>query len=104
MNLQRSLLSVLAITLLLSACSQAIAIPTATATPTNTPFIPTETLVPPTVTSTATATALPTFIPPLTKSLDTIKHPNLFQEYLGQSDAAVQAKLEAAWQQLFYGN
>ena len=96
--------SVLAITLLLNACSQAIAIPAATATLTNTPFLPTETPVPPTVTSTATATALPTLIPPLTKSLDTIKHPNLFQEYLGQSDAAVQAKLEAAWQQLFYGN
>ena len=29
---------------------------------------------------------------------------NLFQEYLGKSDAVVQAKLEAAWQQLFYGD
>jgi oligosaccharide reducing-end xylanase len=29
---------------------------------------------------------------------------NLFQEYLGKSDAEVQAKLEAAWQQLFYGD
>ncbi len=29
---------------------------------------------------------------------------NLFQEYLGKTDAEVQAKLEAAWQQLFYGD
>ena len=28
---------------------------------------------------------------------------NLFQEYLGKSDSEVQAKLAAAWQQLFYG-
>jgi oligosaccharide reducing-end xylanase len=29
---------------------------------------------------------------------------NLFSEYLGKSDAEVQAKIEAAWDQLFYGN
>ncbi len=28
---------------------------------------------------------------------------NLFQAYLNKSDAEVQAKLEAAWNQLFYG-
>jgi oligosaccharide reducing-end xylanase len=29
---------------------------------------------------------------------------NLFREMLGKSDAEIQAKLDAAWQQLFYGN
>jgi oligosaccharide reducing-end xylanase len=29
---------------------------------------------------------------------------NLFDEYLGKSDAEIQAKLDAAWDQLFYGN
>jgi oligosaccharide reducing-end xylanase len=31
-------------------------------------------------------------------------YPNLFRSWLGQSDAAVDAKLQAAWQQLFYGD
>ena len=29
---------------------------------------------------------------------------NLFKEYLGKSDAEIDAKIEAAWQQLFYGD
>ena len=29
---------------------------------------------------------------------------NLFKEYLGKSDAEVQAKIESAWRQLFYGD
>ena len=29
---------------------------------------------------------------------------NLFKEMLGKSDAEIQAKLDAAWQQLFYGD
>ena len=29
---------------------------------------------------------------------------NLFEEYLGKSDADIQAKIDAAWEQLFYGN
>ena len=29
---------------------------------------------------------------------------NLFEEYLGKSNAEVQAKIDAAWEQLFYGN
>src|SRR5690349_6674426 len=34
----------------------------------------------------------------------TAKYRNLFKEYLGKSDVEVQTKLEAAWQQLFYGD
>jgi oligosaccharide reducing-end xylanase len=40
----------------------------------------------------------------MTKSLDEITYRDLFQEYLGKSDAEVQTKLEAAWQQFFYGS
>ena len=29
---------------------------------------------------------------------------NLFEEYLGKSDTEIQAKIDAAWEQLFYGN
>src|SRR5215210_6638077 len=29
---------------------------------------------------------------------------NVFKEYLGKSDAEVQARIDAAWYQLFYGN
>jgi oligosaccharide reducing-end xylanase len=32
------------------------------------------------------------------------QYPNLFKELLGKSDADIQAKLDAAWQQLFYGD
>jgi oligosaccharide reducing-end xylanase len=34
----------------------------------------------------------------------TKEYQDLFQQYLGKSDAEVQAKIDAAWQQLFYGN
>jgi len=32
------------------------------------------------------------------------EYQNLFQQYLGKSDAEVKAKLDAAWEQLFYGS
>jgi oligosaccharide reducing-end xylanase len=32
------------------------------------------------------------------------EYPNLFEEYLGKSDADIQAKIDAAWDQLFYGD
>jgi oligosaccharide reducing-end xylanase len=38
------------------------------------------------------------------KSFETGSYRNLFQEYLGKTDAEVQGKLEAARQQLFYGD
>jgi len=65
----------------------------------------------PTAIPTATPTALPAATP--TKPAPTPspimpfpngEYRNLFKEYLGKSDADVQAKLEAAWQQLFYGD
>lgn len=37
-------------------------------------------------------------------SFETGNYRNLFQEYLGKSDAEVQSKLGAAWNQLFYGD
>ncbi len=37
------------------------------------------------------------------RSFETGVYRNLFQEYLGKSDAEVQAKLDSAWQHFFYG-
>jgi len=58
--------------------------------------------VPPTPAPTFTPTLSPT--PVSVKSYETGVYRNLFAEYLGKSEAEVQAKLEAAWQQLFYGD
>ena len=38
------------------------------------------------------------------QAVRTGSYPNLFSELLGKSEAEVQAKLDAAWQQLFYGD
>ncbi len=38
------------------------------------------------------------------KSFETGQYRNLFSEYLGKSETEIQAKIEAAWQQLFYGD
>ncbi|MFN8412054.1 MAG: glycosyl hydrolase family 8 [Anaerolineales bacterium] len=37
-------------------------------------------------------------------AFETGVYPNLFKEYLGKSDEQIQAKIEAAWNQLFYGD
>jgi oligosaccharide reducing-end xylanase len=66
--------------------------PTATRPPTAESPSPT-----PTLTSTE---PLPISI----QSFQTGRYHNLFSEYLGQSDAAVKEKIDAAWDQLFYGN
>ncbi len=50
---------------------------------------------------------MPTQVPAPTPSLgayESGEYPNLFAEYLGKSDAEVQAKIEASFQQLFYGD
>ena len=56
----------------------------------------------------APATVTQTDSPP---ALDSVKpafetgiYPNLFKDYLGKSDAEIQAKIDAAWNQLFYGD
>ncbi len=60
-----------------------------------------------------TTTAMPTATPVTTSSSSTSiamgafnsgEYRNLFKEYLDKSDAEVQAKVEAAWNQLFYGD
>jgi oligosaccharide reducing-end xylanase len=99
--LLRSFIELTLISLLLAACSGSgsTSLPAATSTnvpaPTDTPIPPTDTRLPPTPTATT--------IPPMTKPLDQITYRDLFQEYLGKSDAEVKDKLEAVWQQLFYG-
>ncbi len=84
-----SLFGLVVISLLLSDCS----IPSISIVPTVTSLSPTQPLI----------RVFPTPIPALTKPLEGITYRNLFQEYLGKSDAEVQEKLDAAWQQLFYG-
>ncbi len=66
--------------------------------PASTP-VPTDTARP--------ATPLPSPTPtpqPVVGAFESGTYRNLFQEYLGKSDAEVQAKLDAAWNQLFYGD
>lgn len=41
---------------------------------------------------------------PIKPAFETGVYPNLFQEYLGKSEAEIQAKIDAAWNQLFYGD
>jgi oligosaccharide reducing-end xylanase len=61
------------------------------------PNMLTSTSIPPTVSPTSTPQ-------PLTAAFTTGEYRNLFKEYLDKSAAEVQAKLDAAWNQLFYGN
>jgi oligosaccharide reducing-end xylanase len=81
-SLQRFLGSLAVVSFLLSACGT-----------TPTPGLPTVT---PTVTSTP--------MPVSAKSFETGEYPNLFKDYLGKSDDEIQAKIQSAWDQLFYGN
>jgi oligosaccharide reducing-end xylanase len=74
-----------------------------------TPVVPTA--VPTTLVAPANIQVTPTTAHSMTRptpapvgSLGTIPFRNLFQEYLGISDSAIQARLVAVWQQLFYGD
>jgi len=46
----------------------------------------------------------PTPAPVVTRSFVSGRYRNLFQEYLGKNETEIQARIEAAWQQLFYGD
>lgn len=59
------------------------------------------------------STATPTIVTPTNSvatplatkpAFETGVYPNLFKEYLGKSDEEIAAKIEAAWNQLFYGD
>src|SRR5215813_9910780 len=58
---------------------------------------PSPTPIPPTISPTGTPQ-------PYIGAFTSEEYRNLFKEYLGRSDAEIQAKLDAAWNQLFYGN
>ena len=49
------------------------------------------------------AFSTPTFVP-VKPAFETGVYPNLFKDYLGKSDEEIQAKIETAWNQLFYGD
>ena len=89
------LLILTGISLLLSACGS----PAAPIMPTAVPHKPIVSAIPPTALLTL---AIPTHAS--VRSFETGTFRNLFQDYLGKTDAEVQAKLETAWQQLFYGD
>jgi oligosaccharide reducing-end xylanase len=102
---RRSFLALTIHALLLAACAQPA---TPAAPPPNPPtnIPPTSTRIPSTPTPvppTDTPTPAPPSATPV-RSFETGNYRNLFAEYFGKSDAEVKAKLEAAWQQLFYGN
>lgn len=60
----------------------------------------------PAVTPTATMTPIPPSPTPepLVGAFESNEYRNLFEEYLGKSDAEAQARIDAAWEQLFYGS
>jgi oligosaccharide reducing-end xylanase len=60
----------------------------------------------PSITPATTETSVSVVTTPqsLIGAFETNEYRNLFAEYLGKSDAEVQAKIDAAWDQLFYGN
>jgi len=67
---------------------------------------PTATRLPVVESSTPIATLTST-TDPITASIQSFqtgRYRNLFSEYLGQSDAAIKEKIDAAWTQLFYGD
>jgi len=107
--LQRIMISLAAVSLLLAACSGSgtpavpAAKPTDTPPPSSSPIPPSATLAPPTDTPVPPTPTL-TMVPPMTKSLDEITYQNLFRDYLGKTDAEIQAKLDDAWQHFFYGS
>jgi len=81
--------------IILSACSQASATSGTYSTTTPSPQ-PTRSII--------TKTS-PSPTPPMTTgSFESGVYLNLFKDLLGKSDAEIQAKLDTAWQQLFYGN
>jgi oligosaccharide reducing-end xylanase len=90
--LNRPFVALTLISILLSACGIQ-ATPVRTVVPTAVPVLPTN-----------TATPKPAPTPTAVISFRTGNYRNLFQEYLGRSDSEVQAKIDMAWQQLFYGD
>lgn len=95
---RRFLSPMLFVSIILAACGSPVApvsapVPSTPAPPTQTPAPPTATPLPPT----------PAFV--LEKgAFESGEYRNLFKDYLGKSDEEIQTKIDAAWDQLFYGN
>ncbi|HND47878.1 MAG TPA: glycosyl hydrolase family 8, partial [Anaerolineales bacterium] len=56
------------------------------------------------VSATVTQTAPPPIPLPAKPAFETGVYPNLFKDYLGKSDEEIQAKIDSAFHQLFYGD
>lgn len=83
--------------LLLASCGGNAATPTVMPT-----VMPTVQVTAASVPTQTTAPAMPA--PPTVGAFQSGVYRNLFKEMLGKSDAEVQARLDAAWKQLFYGD
>jgi oligosaccharide reducing-end xylanase len=88
-TLRRSLAFLLLLSFLLSACGSPSTPVVATATQTESQPTP--------------VADAPQGIP-VQPAFETGVYPNLFRDYLGKSDEEIQAKIDAAWEQLFYGD
>jgi oligosaccharide reducing-end xylanase len=99
--LQRIFLSLALLSFLLAACGTGTTPVPQTAIPSQTA---TRSPVADSPTPTATLTGTPEPIAPSVNSFQTGKYRNYFADYLGQTDAAVKTKIDAAWNQLFYGD
>ena len=53
---------------------------------------------------TVTSTDSPPTSVPVNAAFETGVYPNLFRDYLGKNDEEIQAKIDSAWDQLFYGD
>ncbi len=88
---------------LLGSCGGKDSLPAASETPpaatATVPLQPTDVPASPTPMPTATLPVIPSV-----NSFETGAYPDLFAASLGKTEAEVQAKIEAAWQQLFYGS
>src|SRR5678816_1001746 len=56
------------------------------------------------VPATMTPTDSPSTPVPVKPAFETGVYPNLFKDYLGKTDNEIQTKIDAAWDQLFYGD
>ncbi len=89
--LRRFIVALALFSILISACGGG--------TPTSLPTPPRK----PTVTVTEAPTVTPTPVP-VQPAFESGVYRNLFAEYLGKSETEIQTKIEAAWEQLFYGD
>jgi oligosaccharide reducing-end xylanase len=99
-KIARTFLLLIIVSLFLSACGTGLTPVPPLDSPTPAPSITATATYEPTSTPTPTPMPVPTSI----RSFQNRTYRNLFAEYLGKTEAEIQGKLDAAWNQLFYGD